>query len=189
MANFNIDAQQDRTYDAIVIGSGISGGWAAKELCEKGLKTLVLERGRLVRHGVDYPTANNDPWDLELRGSLSAEDRTDHEIGVRVGFISENNKHFYANDRENPYTEVKPFLWVRAHQMGGRSLLWGKQTYRWSRPRLRGQCPGRHRRRLADPLPRHRALVHLRRDNSPASAVNVRACRSCPTASSCRRWN
>jgi len=132
MTNFNIDAQQELTYDAIVIGSGISGGWAAKELCEQGLKTLVLERGRLVRHGVDYPTATKDPWDFDLRGSLSAEDRRDHEIGVRVGFINENNKHFYANDRENPYTEVKPFLWVRAHQMGGRSLLWGKQTYRWS---------------------------------------------------------
>jgi choline dehydrogenase-like flavoprotein len=132
MANFNIDARQDMTYDAIVIGSGISGGWAAKELCEKGLKTLVLERGRIVRHVLDYPTANNDPWDLDLRGALSAEDRADHAIGLRAGFVGENNKHFYANDRENPYTEVKPFLWVRAHQMGGRSLLWGKQTYRWS---------------------------------------------------------
>jgi len=132
MANFNIDAKQEMTYDAIVIGSGISGGWAAKELCEKGLKTLVLERGRLVEHVVDYPTMTYDPWEQELRGGLTPEDKKIHASGVRAGFVGENNKHFYANDEENPYTEVKPFLWIRAHQMGGRSLLWGKQCYRWS---------------------------------------------------------
>ena len=132
MANYNIDAKKNMTYDAIVIGSGISGGWAAKELCEAGLKTLVLERGRMVEHVVDYTTMNNDPWDLELRGALSAEDLKKHAIGARAGFVGANNGHFYANDEENPYTEVKPFLWVRGHQMGGRSLLWGKQCYRWS---------------------------------------------------------
>lgn len=132
MANFNIDAKQNMTYDAIVIGSGISGGWAAKELCEKGLKTLVLERGRLVEHVKDYPTMNLDPWDMELRGSLTPEQRAKHEKGGRSGFIGLTNEHFHANDLENPYTEVKPFTWVRAHQMGGRSLLWGKQCYRWS---------------------------------------------------------
>lgn len=132
MANFNIDAKQEMTYDAIVIGSGISGGWAAKELCEKGLKTLVLERGRIVEHVVDYPTMTYDPWEQELRGSLTPEDKKIHSAGLRAGFVGENNKHFYANDEENPYTEVKPFLWIRAHQMGGRSLLWGKQCYRWS---------------------------------------------------------
>ncbi|EAZ81333.1 GMC oxidoreductase [Algoriphagus machipongonensis] len=132
MANFNIDAKQDMTYDAIVIGSGISGGWAAKELCEKGLKTLVLERGRIVEHVTDYPTMTLDPWDTELRGSLTPEQKAKHPKGIRSGFIGANNEHFHANDVENPYTEVKPFLWVRAHQMGGRSLLWGKQCYRWS---------------------------------------------------------
>ncbi len=132
MANFNIDAQKNLTYDAIVIGSGISGGWAAKELCEAGLKTLVLERGRMVEHIKDYPTMNNDPWDLELRGGIGPQDKAKHYKAGRAGFIGENNKHFYANDAENPYTEVKPFLWVRAHQMGGRSLIWGKQCYRWS---------------------------------------------------------
>jgi len=132
MANYNIDAKKNMTYDAIVIGSGISGGWAAKELCEGGLKTLVLERGRIVEHVVDYPTMNNDPWDLELRGALGPEDLKKHAIGARAGFVGANNGHFYANDEENPYTEVKPFLWVRGHQMGGRSLLWGKQCYRWS---------------------------------------------------------
>jgi choline dehydrogenase-like flavoprotein len=132
MANFNIDAKQNMTYDAIVIGSGISGGWAAKELCENGLKTLVLERGRLVEHVKDYPTMNLDPWDMEYRGSLTPDVRQKHPQGGRSGFIGETNEHFHANDLENPYTEVKPFMWVRAHQMGGRSILWGKQCYRWS---------------------------------------------------------
>src|SRR5690606_16416085 len=132
MANFNIDADKNLTYDAIVIGSGISGGWAAKELCEAGLKTLVLERGRIVEHVVDYPTMTYDPWEVELRGSLTPEQKARHPQGGRSGFIGSMNEHFHANDVENPYTEVKPFLWVRAHQMGGRSLLWGKQTYRWS---------------------------------------------------------
>lgn len=132
MANYNIDAKTNMTYDAIVIGSGISGGWAAKELCENGLKTLVLERGRMVEHVKDYPTMNLDPWDLEMRGALGPEVLKKHSVGARAGFVGAYNEHFYANDLENPYTEVKPFLWVRAHQMGGRSLLWGKQCYRWS---------------------------------------------------------
>lgn len=132
MANFNIDADKNLTYDAIVIGSGISGGWAAKELCEAGLKTLVLERGRIVEHVVDYPTMTLDPWETELRGGLTPEQKARHPKGGRSGFIGSMNEHFHANDVENPYTEVKPFLWVRAHQMGGRSLLWGKQCYRWS---------------------------------------------------------
>ena len=131
MPNFNIDADESLTYDAIVVGSGISGGWAAKELCEKGLRTLVLERGRIVAHG-DYPTANLDPWDFELRGGLTAEEQARHYKSVRSGFVGKDSEHYHANDAENPYTEAKPFLWIRAHVMGGRSLLWGKQTYRWS---------------------------------------------------------
>ncbi|HMP30020.1 MAG TPA: GMC family oxidoreductase, partial [Saprospiraceae bacterium] len=130
MSNFNIDAKSQMTYDAIVIGSGISGGWAAKELCEKGLKTLVLERGRIVEHVKDYPTMNDDPWDMEYRGGLTPEQKKKHYKASRSGFIGQDTEHFWANDEENPYTEVKPFLWIRAHQMGGRSLLWGKQTYR-----------------------------------------------------------
>ncbi len=131
MPSFNIDADKALTYDAIVVGSGISGGWAAKELCERGLKTLVLERGHIVEHG-DYPTASLDPWDMELRGGLTAEEQAKHYKSVRSGFVGKDAEHYHANDRENPYTEAKPFLWVRAHVMGGRSLLWGKQTYRWS---------------------------------------------------------
>lgn len=132
MANYNIVAQKEMTYDAIVIGSGISGGWAAKELCEKGLKTLVLERGRIVEHVVDYPTMNLDPWDTELRGGLTPELQKKHYKKMRSGWMGTDTEHFWADDQANPYTEQKPFLWLRAHQMGGRSLLWGKQTYRWS---------------------------------------------------------
>jgi len=131
VSNFNIDADKALTYDAIVVGSGISGGWAAKELTEKGLNTLVLERGPIVEHG-DYPTASLDPWDMELRGGLTAEEQAKHYKSVHTGFLGKDAEHFHANDAENPYTEAKPFLWVRAHVMGGRSLLWGKQTYRWS---------------------------------------------------------
>ena len=132
MPNYNIDAKSDMTYDAIVIGSGMSGGWAAKELCEAGLKTLVLERGRIVEPIKDFPTMNNEAWDYDTRGGLTPEEQKIYYKGIRTGFIGQGNKHFYANDAENPYTEVKPFLWVRAHQMGGRSQLWGRQCYRWS---------------------------------------------------------
>ena len=131
MSNFNIDADKSLTYDAIVVGSGVSGGWAAKELCEAGLNTLVLERGAIVEHG-DYPTAALDPWDMELRGGLTAAEQAKHYKSVRSGFVGKDAEHYHADDSKNPYTEAKPFLWIRAHTMGGRSLLWGKQTYRWS---------------------------------------------------------
>ncbi|MBL7780039.1 MAG: GMC family oxidoreductase [Saprospiraceae bacterium] len=130
--NFITQVNADHTYDAIVIGSGISGGWAAKELCEKGLKTLVLERGRMVRHVTDYPTMNHEHWDFEHRERLSYEDTQKYYVQMRSGFINETNKHFYNNDLDNPYTEVKRFDWIRGNQVGGRSLLWGKQCYRWS---------------------------------------------------------
>ena len=130
--NYNIDAKKNMTYDAIVIGSGMSGGWAAKELCEAGLKTLVLERGRIVRHIEDYPNMNKESWDWELRGGITPEEQKKHYKALRTNWIGEGNKDFYANDAENPYTEIKPFMWLRAHQSGGRSQLWGRQCYRWS---------------------------------------------------------
>ena len=132
MPNFNLIADKNNTYDAIVIGSGISGGWAAKELCEKGLKTLVLERGRMVVHVDDYPTMMQEHWELEHRGKLTAEDRVNYHIQTRSNFISEDNKHFYNKDSDTPYTETKRFDWIRGNQVGGRSLIWGKQCYRWS---------------------------------------------------------
>jgi len=125
----NIEEQ----YDAIVVGTGISGGWAAKELCENGLKTLVLERGRMVNHIEDYHTMHDDPWDYPLKGELSAEDKKKYHIQSRLNWApGEDNKHFFVNDLEHPYVETKRFGWIRGYQVGGRSLTWGRQSYRWS---------------------------------------------------------
>jgi choline dehydrogenase-like flavoprotein len=120
------------TFDAIVVGSGITGGWAAKELTEKGLKTLLIERGRAVEHVKDYTTANKDPWEFEHRNTLSQKDRETYPIQTRHYSIREDNKHFYILDKENPYTEVQRYDWVRADVLGGRSLLWGRMCFRWS---------------------------------------------------------
>jgi choline dehydrogenase-like flavoprotein len=129
--NINNKSIRQNTYDAIVVGSGISGGWAAKELCEKGLKTLVLERGRNVEHIKDYPTATKAPWELDHRGAITQQMRKEQHIQVR-GFCNETNRHFFVNDLEHPYTQVKPFDWIRGYHVGGRSLMWGRQSYRWS---------------------------------------------------------
>ena len=120
------------TYDAIIVGSGISGGWAAKELCEKGLKVLLLERGRNVSHPDDYSTANKNTWEFTHRLTLSPEDKKKFFIQSRHYSIREDNKHFYINDGENPYTETKRFDWIRGDIVGGRSLLWARACYRWS---------------------------------------------------------
>lgn len=130
---FNSNGKDEVTYDAIVVGSGISGGWAAKELCENGLKTLVLERGRNVRHVLDYPTAALDPWDLPYRGSVPEEELKDYEKQNRTGYtIRQETKHFFVKDTEHPYSEVKRFDWMRGYHVGGRSLMWGRQSYRLS---------------------------------------------------------
>jgi choline dehydrogenase-like flavoprotein len=127
---FNNEGSKEVTYDAIVIGSGISGGWAAKELSEKGLKTLVLERGRMVKHG-DYPTANLDDWELPNRNRLTEEEWKDYQIQRRTGYtMTPAHAHWWPKDTENPYTETKPFDWIRAYHVGGRSILWGRQSYR-----------------------------------------------------------
>lgn len=126
-------ARRNRTYDAIVIGSGISGGWAAKELCDKGLKTLVLERGRQVRHGEDYPTAEMDPWDFRFRGRLTHEQRVRSPIVNRCYAYNDTTRHFFVEDHEHPYVQEKPFDWIRGYQVGGKSLIWARQGQRWSR--------------------------------------------------------
>lgn len=131
MANLLGKAAQENTYDAIVIGSGISGGWAAKELCEKGLKTLVLERGRMVKHG-DYPTANLDPWDFEYRGADGLEQQKQQPKQRRSGFLGEADSHFFVDDLKHPYQEKRRFDWIRGYHVGGRSLMWGRHCYRWS---------------------------------------------------------
>lgn len=118
------------SYDAIVIGSGITGGWAAKELCEKGLKTLMLERGRDVRHIKDYPTANLNPWDFEYRLNNTNKEITENPI--RSGTSDESDRMFYVSDKEHPYIQHKPFNWIRGYQVGGKSLIWGRQCYRLS---------------------------------------------------------
>jgi choline dehydrogenase-like flavoprotein len=129
--NLNTKALKQNTYDAIVVGSGISGGWAAKELCEKGLKVLLLDRGRNVQHG-DYPTATKHPWEFPHRLSLSPADKKHYFIQSRHYSLREDNKHFYINDGENPYEEAKRFDWIRGDIVGGRSLLWARACYRWS---------------------------------------------------------
>src|SRR5215475_11746125 len=129
--HLNTQATQKNTFDAIVIGSGISGGWAAKELCEKGLKVLMLERGSKVEHP-NYPTATKNPWDFQHRGKLTQEDRQIHYVQQRHYSYREDNKHFYINDKENPYEETKRFDWIRGNIVGGRSLLWARACFRWS---------------------------------------------------------
>ena len=132
MPELNTSINSNHTYDAIVIGSGMSGGWAAKELCEKGLNTLTLEKGRMVEHITDYPTMMQDDWQLENRGALTFEDRKKYHVQIRSGFVGGATKHFMTNDLENPYKETKRFDWIRGNQTGGRSLVWGKHCYRWS---------------------------------------------------------
>lgn len=130
--NLNTDAEKNLTYDAIVVGTGISGGWAAKELSEKGLRTLVLERGRMVNHP-DYPTATKDPWQLPYGGKATQEDLTRQGVQARTGYtVSQTTKHWFVNDLEHPYTETKRFDWMRGYHVGGRSIMWGRQSYRWS---------------------------------------------------------
>ena len=119
-------------YDAIVIGSGISGGWAAKELCEHGLTTLLLERGRPVQHLKDYPTATKNPWDFPHRGQLPLNITSENPVVSRCYAFSEATQHFFVKDNEHPYVQEKPFDWIRGYQVGGKSLLWARQTQRWS---------------------------------------------------------
>ncbi|MDG1761811.1 MAG: GMC family oxidoreductase [Flavobacteriaceae bacterium] len=118
-------------YDAIVVGTGISGGWAAKELTEKGLKTLVLERGRMVKHIEDYPTMNDDPWDYKTGDVITQETMKVQPKQSRTRYTTiESSKHFFVNDLEHPYNETKRFDWCRGYHVGGRSLTWGRQSYR-----------------------------------------------------------
>ncbi|WP_114748027.1 GMC oxidoreductase [Pleomorphovibrio marinus] len=132
MANLNTKHRQNNTYDAIVIGSGMSGGWAAKELTEKGLKTLILERGREVKHIKDYPTTNKYPWEFEHRGQIPAEVQKENPIVSRCYAFREDAQHFFVKDQEHPYVQEQPFDWIRGYQTGGKSLLWARHVQRWS---------------------------------------------------------
>src|SRR4026209_1605007 len=149
-------ATQNHSYDAIVIGTGITGGWAAKELTEKGLKklgpgpgpgapggraakelpekglkTLVLDRGRDVKHG-DYPTATKDIWEFPYGGRATDEDLQRQAVTARSGHLTQASKHWFVDDTEHPYTEIQRFDWIRGYHVGGRSIMWGRHCYRWS---------------------------------------------------------
>ena len=135
--NLNTKAKDQNTYDAIVIGSGISGGWAAKELTEKGLKVLMLERGRNYEHIKDYKTANKDPWEFEHRGTATAQYKKDNPViskdwAMYGTAAREQYQDLWVNEKECPYVQEKPFAWWRSYQLGGRSTLWGRQSYRLS---------------------------------------------------------
>ena len=122
----------DNVYDAIVIGSGISGGWAAKELTEKGLKVLMLERGRNIEHVKDYVNANKAPWEFPHRGGRTQQMIKDYPVLKRDYPLNETNLDYWCSDKDSPYTEIKRFDWFRGYHVGGRSLMWGRQSYRWS---------------------------------------------------------
>ncbi len=130
--NINSKGTEQNSYDAIVIGSGISGGWAAKELCEKGLKTLVLERGRDVQHVKDYPTANLSRWELPHRGRINTETKNNNPLISKAAGYDESTQHFFVKDADHPYLQEKPFDWIRGYQVGGKSLTWGRACARWS---------------------------------------------------------
>lgn len=132
MSYFNIDSLKDRTFDAIVVGTGISGGWAAKELCTKGLRTLVLERGRDVKHVSDYPTAMKNPWEFPHLGQVPLDIKQKSPASSGHYIFREDTLHFVVKDYEHPFIQEKPFSWMRGYQVGGRSLLWARQTQRWS---------------------------------------------------------
>jgi choline dehydrogenase-like flavoprotein len=131
----------ETVFDAIVIGSGISGGWAAKELCEKGLKTLVLERGRDVKHIKDYPTANMHPWEFKHRNRTPLSVREENPVITRAAGYGEDTAHFFIKDTDHPYVQEKPFDWIRGYQVGGKSLIWGRACQRWSDNEFK--APGR----------------------------------------------
>ncbi len=156
----------------------MSGGWAAKELTEKGLKTLVLERGRMVRHP-DYPTATKDPWDLPYGNRITQETRQRKPVQSRTGYPTPANQHWFVDDLDNPYVEEQPFDWLRGYHVGGRSLMWARQSYRFSRMDFEANAQGGRGHSLAGDLRRDRAVVrqggdlrgHQRQRRRPAATA------------------
>ena len=132
MSNLNTEAAKKNTYDAIVIGSGVSGGWAAKELTEKGLKVLMLERGKPLEHITGYAEANKDPWEYQHRGRITTEQKKTHEFLARDYPYNERDANYWMKDSDAPYSEVKRFDWFRPDIVGGKSIMWGRQSYRHS---------------------------------------------------------
>jgi choline dehydrogenase-like flavoprotein len=122
----------ENQFDAIVVGAGMTGGWAAKEFCDNGFKTLLLERGRDVKHLVDYPTTNTQPWEFKYRRNLTRDQKEENPIISKCYAFREDTTHFFAKDKDHPYVEEKPFDWIKGYQVGGRSIMWARQTQRWS---------------------------------------------------------
>ncbi|MEO7802271.1 MAG: GMC family oxidoreductase [Ginsengibacter sp.] len=133
LVNLNTKGVAQNSYDAIVIGSGISGGWAVKELCEHGIKTLLLERGRNVEHNKDYPTATKKPWEFKHRGRMTKEFLQENPLITKASGFAEDTSHFFIKDADHPYVQEKPFDWIRGYQVGGKSLTWGRACQRWSK--------------------------------------------------------
>ncbi|MCU7549767.1 GMC family oxidoreductase [Chitinophagaceae bacterium LB-8] len=121
------------SFDAIVIGSGITGGWAAKELTEKGLNVVMLERGRDIKHVSGYETANTPPWQFKHRAKMTLDVQQDYATLVRMGYGQESNRHLFESDKDHPYIEKKPFDWLKGYHTGGKSLMWGRHSYRWNK--------------------------------------------------------
>jgi choline dehydrogenase-like flavoprotein len=119
-------------FDAIVVGAGMYGSWAAKEFSEQGFKTLLLERGPNVEHNKDYPTTNMQPWEFKHRGQLTAQEIQENPVASSCYAFREDAKHFFVKDKEHPYGQVKPFDWIRGYQVGGKSIMWARQVQRWS---------------------------------------------------------
>jgi choline dehydrogenase-like flavoprotein len=133
MSDYPNIAPQRETYDAIVVGSGITGGWAAKELTEQGLSTLVLERGPYIEHGEDYDTEHTPSWEFRFQGQGDRQRYAEeYPIQSKCYAFGESTEKFFTNDKKNPYVQEEPFTWIRGYQLGGRSLTWGRQCYRWS---------------------------------------------------------
>jgi choline dehydrogenase-like flavoprotein len=182
--------QQRQEYDAIVVGSGIAGGWAAKELCEKGLKVLVLERGRMIEHG-KYPTEWKQPWDFAQRGlGNKYVYETEYPVQSRDGSFGEATAQWFVSDKDQPYLTPggMPFRWIRGYHLGGRSLKWGRQCYRWSNldfeaNKRDGQAwTGRSATTTSRP-------GTATSNASSASVVRRSGCPTCPMASSSPRWS
>jgi choline dehydrogenase-like flavoprotein len=130
--NINNKGVKQNSFDAIVIGSGISGGWAAKELCDHGVKTLLLERGRNIEHLKDYPTATKAPWEFKYRGDMQKRFLKENPLISKAAGFGDDTAHFFIKDKDHPYIQEKPFDWIRGYQLGGKSLTWGRACQRWS---------------------------------------------------------
>ena len=147
-------------FDTIVIGAGMSGGWAAKEFCDHGFNTLLIERGRNVEHPKDYPTTNLLPWQFKHRGDVPAKIREENPIAHSCYAFREDAMHFFVKDNEHPYRQIKPFQWIRGYQVGGKSIMWARQVQRWSNFDFEGPLSGTPRAMSTKGMKTHGKTKH-----------------------------